>query len=268
MRSSRWPLLVRRSALEARTAAAQHALRRSAVPPFPVPPRVASDFGVYCADTGERVVALTYDDGPHPEVTPRLLDVLARRGATATFFVLAARAEEHPEIVRRAVAEGHEVALHGADHRSLLTLGDDEAVAAVTDARHRVERVTGTPVTLYRPPYGHHTAGQARGLRAAGLEVVIWSADPTDWKHAAEDEIVERVVDAIFPGGVVLMHDDRADPETAADPSELPRFSRPRVLESLLDRLAEGGWTTSTVGDLLRRHRPVRSRSARVRTDA
>ncbi|MFF2270105.1 polysaccharide deacetylase family protein [Cellulosimicrobium cellulans] len=261
MSRARWPVLVRRGALDRDPRPAGGAFRSQAVPPFPVPPALAREFGVFCVDTTERVVALTYDDGPHPEHTPRLLDVLARAGATATFFVLGQHVARYPEVTQRVVAEGHEVALHGEDHRSLLTLGDAEAVRRIGDAKRRVEDVTGVPLRLYRPPYGRHTVAQARGIRGLGLELVIWSGDAHDWLHDAEDRIARRALHDVFPGGIVLLHDDRADPETLEEGQELPHFDRARVLVTLLDGLAAQGYRTSTVGGLLREHRPVRSRS-------
>src|SRR5690606_25206637 len=166
-----------------------------------------------------------------------------------------------PDVTRRVVADGHEVALHGDDHRSLLSLGDDEAVRRAADARSRVEDVTGVPLRLYRPPYGRHTVAQARGIRGLGLELVIWSGDAHDWPHGDEDRIAERALHDVFPGGIVLLHDDRADPETLEPGQELPRFDRAQVLATVLQGLAARGYRTSTVGDLLREHRPVRSRS-------
>ncbi|WP_258934112.1 polysaccharide deacetylase family protein [Nesterenkonia pannonica] len=108
-------------------------------------------------DTADRAVALTYDDGPHPEHTPRILDVLADHQASATFFVLTPAARAHPGILRRMLDEGHRIGLHGADHRSLLTMSTRAAVRAVAKAKDELEQLAGAPVTLYRPPYGHHT---------------------------------------------------------------------------------------------------------------
>ena len=99
-----------------------------------VPSFLTRSLGTFCVDTPDRVYSLTYDDGPDPRTTPGVLDVLARHGATATFFVLSEPARRHPEIVRRIVEEGHELALHGKDHTSLLTLDDDTAVATIRAA--------------------------------------------------------------------------------------------------------------------------------------
>lgn len=99
-------------------------------------------------------VAVTFDDGPDPATTPRLLDLLAEEGGRATFFVLAGRAEAHPELVGRLVAEGHEVGLHGPDHRPLTSLPTGDLTAHLRAGRDRLAAVLGRPVTLFRPPYG------------------------------------------------------------------------------------------------------------------
>ncbi len=222
-------------------------------------PFVAVPLGTWCVDTRERVAALTYDDGPHPEHTPRILDVLAERGETATFFVLARQVRRHPAIAQRIVADGHELALHGEDHTSLATLGVREAISRIRAARAEVEDVTGSRLHLYRPPYGTITPAQMIALRTTGLRLVIWSSDATDWLHDEEDVLAERAHGGVFPGGIVLLHDDRGDPETAGPADVLPAFDRAAVLTGLLDRLDADGYDLRTVGQLLGSARHVRS---------
>jgi peptidoglycan-N-acetylglucosamine deacetylase len=262
---TRWPVLVRRPDVRGDVATGDGGFWSVAVVPFPIPSLVAGEFGTFCADVAEPVVALTYDDGPHPRDTGRILDELARGGAAATFFVIAPRVVEHPDVARRIVAEGHELALHGAHHRSLLTMSDREAMRSIREARRVVEKIAGTRVRLYRPPYGEHTAGQAYALRSAGLDLVMWSGDAVDYVDDAEGEIVDRARSEIFPGGILLLHDDRADPETLQPGQELPRFDRAAVTRALLDRLRDDGYRALTVTEMLRRYRPVRSRSRSAR---
>lgn len=212
-----------------------------------------------CVDTPDPVLALTYDDGPDPAHTPGLLDLLADRGVRATFFVLADAADAHPDLVRRIVAEGHELALHGADHTRLSTLPDAEAVAVVADARRRVEAVAGVPVRLFRPPYGAHTTGSLRGWRGLGLDVVIWSGWAEDWYDDDPEAVTARARRSVHPGGILLLHDTRADPEALGPGEELPRYDRAAVSAGLIDPLAAEGWTFDTVGGLLARYPRVRT---------
>ncbi|UKJ62245.1 polysaccharide deacetylase family protein [Cellulosimicrobium cellulans] len=224
-----------------------------------VPSFLTRSLGVFCVDTTERVYSLTYDDGPDPRSTPGVLDALARHGARATFFVLSEPARRHPGIVRRIVADGHELALHGRDHTSLLTMDDATAVATIRDARAAVEDVAGTPVRLYRPPYGEHTWGQARGVRRLGLDLTIWSGDAFDWVHDEEEAVARRALSSVFPGAILLLHDTRADPETLGPGERLPEFDRADVLDRVLSATRARGFTEATTGDLTARHRRVRS---------
>lgn len=213
----------------------------------------------FCVETADTVVALTYDDGPDPAHTPGLLDLLADRGVRATFFVLADAADAHPDLVRRIVAEGHELALHGADHISLASLPAREAVAVVADAKRRVEAVAGVPIRLFRPPYGHHSPGLLRGSRALGLDVVIWSGWAEDWYDDDPAAVSARALRSTHPGGILLLHDTRADPETLGPEQILPQYDRAAVTADLIDPLRAQGWSFDTVGGLLGRYPRVRA---------
>lgn len=223
-------------------------------------PRVAmAGFGTFCVDTQAPIFAITYDDGPDPEHTPRILDELAERGHTATFFVLGERVAHAPAIVRRIVDDGHELALHGMSHRALTTMSNRAALAEVRAAKELVEDLAGTPVRAFRPPYGKHTLGQALGLRRLGLELVIWSGHAWDWLDAAPQAVATRAVANVFPGAILLLHDRRADPETLAPGEVLPRFDRAAVLGMVLDVVDGRGLGTVSATELVTRHRQVRS---------
>lgn len=251
-------LVVRRRDIESDPRPPGGDFARAALLPF-VPGVAARAFGVFCVNTPERVLAITFDDGPHPEHTPRILDTLGEHGVVATFFVLAREARKHPEVVRRIVADGHELALHGEDHRSLLTMGSREAIARIRGARRAVEDISGTAVRLFRPPYGESTVAQSLGIRGMGLDIVIWSADGVDWLHDAEQNIAERALSTVFPGAIMLLHDNRADPETLEPGEELPTFDRALVCELILRGLAAGGYRLAAAGELLREFQQVRS---------
>ena len=141
--------------------------------------------------TGDSVVSvtdataavLTYDDGPTPGVTDRLLPVLAEAGATATFFVLLTRVRREPGLLREVLAAGHEIGLHGPDHQRLTTLPPASLPARFRESRAELEDLAGVPVSWSRPPYGAQDRASWAAAREAGLTPVLWSVTCRDWEN-------------------------------------------------------------------------------------
>lgn len=213
-------------------------------------PVLASVGSVKGAHTAAPWLGLTYDDGPDPAHTPAILDVLASYEVKATFFMLVDRAEAHPELARRVVAEGHEAALHGLDHRRLTTLPPAVVDARMRDGRARLERVLGRPVRRFRPPFGAQSLRTYLLTRQAGLEVVVWSADAADWEEQTAAQVAERAAARVTPGGILLLHDSYAgDPREPAVAA--PTFDRAEATRRLLDDLTGRGWRPGTVASLL-----------------
>lgn len=157
-------------------------------------------------------VALTFDDGPDPESTPAFLDLLARHDVRATFFVLGAQVAGNEDLLRRMVAEGHEIGLHGWDHRCTVLV--PRLYGLLARARGHVEHASGVPLRWYRPPYGVLTTETLLASRRLGLEPVLWTAWGREWERRATPErIVRSVTTTLRPGGTVLLHDtDRHAP--------------------------------------------------------
>ena len=152
-------------------------------------------------------VALTYDDGPDTS-TPRFLDLLDRHGVTATFFLLGAHVERHRDVVREIHVRGHEVAVHGWDHRCVAWKRPGTLAGELRRTVDALTNLTGASVRFYRPPYGVLTGESLAAARAAGLRTVLWSAWGRDWERAATAEsVAHRVSAALRPGGTVLLHD-------------------------------------------------------------
>lgn len=153
-------------------------------------------------------VALTFDDGPDPRSTPAFLDLLARHDRRATFFLLGSQAQAAPDLVRRMVAEGHEVAVHGWTHRCAVTLPPSRVRRELRRARDVLEDLAEAPVRWYRPPYGVASADTFAAAAALGLDPVLWTTWGRDWERAATPErVVAEVVRRLRPGGTVLLHD-------------------------------------------------------------
>jgi glycosyltransferase involved in cell wall biosynthesis/peptidoglycan/xylan/chitin deacetylase (PgdA/CDA1 family) len=154
-------------------------------------------------------LCLTFDDGPHPEHTPRLLDVLREQGVRATFFVIGKQAEAHPDLVRRMAAEGHLVGHHSFSHSEPGRTPAAQLIAEVHQTRDLLAGLVGAPPRLFRPPHGKLTARKLWGLWRAGQAVVLWNADPKDFACAGPDDL--RCWFQGHPprgGDVVLMHDN------------------------------------------------------------
>jgi peptidoglycan-N-acetylglucosamine deacetylase len=183
-------------------------------------------------------VALTFDDGPSPEHTPKVLALLAAARVTATFFVIGRKAAEHPEIVRAIAAAGHAIGIHGHAHDRLLTLrspdtaGDDLAEAIAT-----VEAITGATPTLFRPPVGLTSPRLSRALSWFDLVVVGWSVRGLDgWAGARPERVAARVVPRLGDGAIVLLHDAAERDDFC--PASIAAL--PRILEAMRNKDLEG----------------------------
>jgi peptidoglycan-N-acetylglucosamine deacetylase len=159
--------------------------------------------------TGSAHAALTFDDGPDPDATPLVLDVLGDLGLRATFFMCGEQAERHPEVAKRVAEEGHTVGLHGHEHVREPPPGDFErGLSAVHEA-------AGLWPRLFRPPYG-------RTVTETPLDTVLWSAWGLDWETVTPERIVELVSRDLAPGAIVLLHDSaRYAPRESAEPTAL-----------------------------------------------
>lgn len=196
------------------------------------------------ASTTRRAVALTFDDGPDPVVTPRVLDALASLGVRATFFLIGERAERHPDLVRRIVAEGHLVANHSWDHAALPLRASSTIVADLTRTQDAIERACGVRPSWFRPPYGLRDPRVLEAARELGLRTSLWSVSPRDWQDPGPEAVVERTLSAIEPGDIVLLHDGSAEragghPDTAV---ALPR---------LIGELRERGYEAIRLDEIL-----------------
>jgi peptidoglycan/xylan/chitin deacetylase (PgdA/CDA1 family) len=205
-------------------------------------------------------VVLTLDDGPDPVVTPRMLEVLERHEATATFFVLLTRVRRHETVLQEIMAAGHEIALHGPDHRPLSQFSAREVGRRTAAARAELEDVTGRSVRWFRPPYGQQTPSRWAAVRRTGLEPVLWSATTWDWKPGVTDaDRVARAIDGCRPGGILLAHDGIADQRDGVSDEPAPAVDRPRLLNQVLEHLGDGGLSGASLDHVLRTARPVRT---------
>ncbi|MFZ0705228.1 MAG: polysaccharide deacetylase family protein [Candidatus Korobacteraceae bacterium] len=156
---------------------------------------------------GSRELALTYDDGPNDPWTLRLLDVLDRHSAKATFFVLGKFVAEKPEIAREMVALGHELGIHTWDHPNLIFASPSEVRSQIERTQQIIFDTTGYRCTLMRPPFGARTPLTLRVIRKLGLTPVMWNVTCYDWKPTTPERILAHVERQMRGGDVILLHD-------------------------------------------------------------
>ena len=153
-------------------------------------------------------VAITFDDGPHPEGTPAVLEVLAHAGARATFFLVGEQVARYPSVAAEIAAAGHEIAIHGYRHVLLLRRAPTALRADFMHARDVIASATGTEPTLYRPPYGVFSGPALLIVRELGWRTLLWSRWGRDWgRRATPEKIAARASRSLTGGDVVLLHD-------------------------------------------------------------
>jgi len=177
-------------------------------------------------------VALTFDDGPHPQGTPAILDTLARAGATATFFLIGEQVERHGSLAAEIAAAGHAIGVHGHRHRNLLRLTPGQLAADLDRAAEVIAGATGSPLRLHRPPYGIFSPPGLRMVRRRGWRPLLWSRWGRDWSaRASAASIADLVTRRLAAGDVLLLHD--ADHYSATGSWRRTASALPRVLEAI-----------------------------------
>ena len=180
-------------------------------------------------------VALTYDDGPHPEGTPAVLEALRHGRAKAIFFLVGERAEAYPALVQEIVAEGHEPAVHGYRHRNQMRLSPGASAADLDRAVATIAEISGRHPSRYRPPYGVFTLPGLAGVRRRGLEPLLWSKWGRDWRRGqAPAQIASRAARGLSPGDVILLHD--ADWYSSPGCHRSTAAATPLILEEIARR--------------------------------
>ena len=171
-------------------------------------------------------VALTFDDGPSPGVTERVLTELSKRNLYATFFLIGAKVDASPQLARRIVDEGHDVANHSYTHPRLAGMSDSAVEQQLSRTQESISRATGVTPVWFRPPYGAFRREQGSIASRRGLGVAYWSVDPKDWSQPGSSAIAQRVLSASQAGSIILLHD--LHPQTAD--------AVPAIFDGLIER--------------------------------
>ena len=205
-----------------------------------LPSDFAKDIGVSFSSVRNNgnYIALTFDDGPHPKNTPRLLDMLRQRNIKATFYVIGNSVNLYPEIARRIVAEGHEIGNHTYNHPNLTKLSNASVRKELDTTRDAIIRATGVRPRTMRPPYGALRTNQRQMIHSEyGYPTILWDVDPLDWKRPGTAVVKSRILSGTRSGSIVLAHDLHS---TTVD-----------AMPTTLDALLAKGFRFVTVSQLL-----------------
>ncbi len=195
-------------------------------------PSLRGPLGVEDRTSSGAGYALTFDDGPHPLGTPAVLEILAARRISATFFLVGEQVRRNPALAREIVAAGHGIGLHCDRHRNLLRLTPRQVRTDLARAEATIGEATGCAIGLYRPPYGVLNSSALRIARERRWRTLLWSHFGKDWQaRATAESIAALVTDGAGAGSVLLLHD--ADDYSAADSWRRTAAALPRVLETL-----------------------------------
>ena len=190
-----------------------------------------STFDIY--EESERLVALTFDDGPKAGMTEKLLDVLKEKGVKATFFMIGSQEEECPELVKRVAAEGHQIGIHTYSHVDLSCLTQEEQKEEIEKSIAAIESAIGTTELKLRPPFGKISGSLEAWL---DMPLILWSLDTVDWKGTDAAQIIREAVRDVRDGDIILMHDISEHGAEAA--------------AGMIDELQRMGYTFLTVDQL------------------
>ncbi|AZV40894.1 polysaccharide deacetylase [Peribacillus asahii] len=194
-------------------------------------------------NTTEKLVALTYDDGPDNVYTPQILDILKEKNVKATFFIMGKQARAYPNEVKRMVNEGHAIANHTYSHFNTRKIWTDKIRKEILLTQAELERVVGRRPDIFRPPYGAYTKADMQLFNELGMRNILWSVDTLDWSGATADDILEIIHRDTSPGGIVLLHNFQSDTPLLKGSVE--------ALPGIIDELRAKGYKFVTVQSLL-----------------
>lgn len=194
--------------------------------------------------TDKKVVALTFDDGPHPQFTPALLDVLKKHDARATFFVMGNKAEDYPQIIKRTAIEGHEIGNHSYSHPDFNKLKKEAQLEEINKTTAIIEKYSGQNVALLRPPGGYLSYDLIEMSKKQNLIIAYWTyqQDSKDWRNGTKASAISRhIIKNIQPGQVIILHDGCPNGMATA-----------KAVDMIISNLKEEGYTFVTMSELIK----------------
>jgi len=198
--------------------------------------------------SNEKVVVLTFDDGPSPIWTPQILDVLKDAHVKATFFMLGKHVRQYPDVARRVAKEGHEIGNHTYDHHGISYYKPEELDREVRDTEKIIKSITGIKTKYFRPPKAWLTKQEKEQLKDMGYETVLWSLNSKDWVTFDDRYIVKYILHHVRPGDILLFHDSGG----VFRPEGGKRKETVKAVRLLIEKLREGGYRFVTISELLK----------------
>ena len=202
---------------------------------------------IYKVKTNKKQVALTFDDGPHPEFTIELLDLFNKEGIKATFFVTGNNIENNKNIIRRMIKEGHELANHSYSHKNLIFKKKSFIKEEIDKTDNLLREIGVKGEILFRPPFGRILFTAAYVLASLNKKVIMWNVPTKDFKTTDTDVILKRIYKQIKPGSIIVLHDSGIE----RNGNKIDRSATISAVKTLINKLPKMGYKFKTVSELV-----------------
>lgn len=203
---------------------------------------------VYHVDVKDKVVALTFDDGPSPVWTPQILDELKKADVKATFFMLGEHVKKYPDVARRVAEEGHEIGNHTYGHPALVYYNKEELKEEIRACEKVIRETTGRTTCIFRPPKAWLSKREKKKIREMGYEVVLWTLNSKDWVTFDDKYMIKYILGHVRPGDIILFHDSGGTFSVEGG----DRHETVLAVRRLIERLHEKGYRFVTVTELMK----------------
>ncbi len=190
--------------------------------------------------TDKKVVALTFDDGPHETKTEKILEVLDKYNIKATFFIIGQNAKKYPEVLKKTFDAGHDIGNHTYDHKSIYKLSGELVAEEVKKCSDIIESIIGYRPSIFRPPEGFMNDSLAQIVKDHGYKIILWKVDTYDWKGKSAQDIYHNVTENVKNGDFILMHD-----------YIWKRSYTPEALDIIIPFLIKQGFQFCTVSEMI-----------------
>ena len=201
-------------------------------------------------ETDEKIVALTFDDGPHPEATPKLLDTLDSLGVKATFFVCGKHIKLYPNLLREIVRRGHEIGNHAWTHQALYHFSEEIPFKEIKETHELIAEITGITPTLFRPPFLVQGVGVKRALTKFSLLSIGARVHGSDWGNQNPRTIADQVLASMKPGEIIVLHDGDGDAQKGE--VQKSRTGTVEAVQMIGARLLEEGYQFVTISEMIK----------------